>query len=596
LKQHNQTAKLTDEATLEFSQFAVHTTTDSTPSTTTVGGELQKDNGSNNEKNNELTNENIMKLSQLAVHTNSPKPDMYKYVPFTGESEHDTDTESNHEGDDDEDTSSKNEDEDDDDESDLIRYMSDTSDEILKGQESSDINNVDKEEKPQIEGIPNKTDWGDLPPCTKQSTWGNNLPLKSKRRWEDDTDNQQRERNNSPSNIHHRVTYCEWCNKAGVTTKLNGPIKCHQCRESEMKQIQEAEQSKEDGEETTLQEEENKKEEEQHEDTTSDIPPQTPPRRFRQAATAILRMITWEEATDGRVRSGSIRPATLHNNYYSALHEEEGTDIPTRRGRVGVRPELLQYGRIQLQRKRKWNRVHYKRLHLTQNSTTLTTSETERRKRSKVSPSISISKHTTEMTTLTNKVEKTSDSDSSTTIERRAFQMGEPCESNAESAERHREIERNVDKKKKRRDKRRRKLQKRLQMLLEQQLMDDSDKEKESSSTATQTLKQSAITLAMEDINPHELYPNQDKPLRTQPIELLYDTGASITMLPLDYAPAWRNLRPCLHQLTGCFTTEGTYNDLQIGEFHGLIKLDNGEMIRIIIPEAIALPSEMSTT
>ena len=67
-------------------------------------------------------------------------------------------------------------------------------------------------------------------------------------------------------------------------------------------------------------------------------------------------------------------------------------------------------------------------------------------------------------------------------------------------------------------------------------------------------------------------------------------------MLPLDYEPAWRNLRPCLHQLTGCFSKEGTQDNLQIGVFHGLLKLDNEEVVRIIIPEAIALPPGTSTT
>jgi hypothetical protein len=67
-------------------------------------------------------------------------------------------------------------------------------------------------------------------------------------------------------------------------------------------------------------------------------------------------------------------------------------------------------------------------------------------------------------------------------------------------------------------------------------------------------------------------------------------------MLPLDYKPAWTNLRPCLHQLTGCFANEGTADDLQIGEFHGLLKLDNDEVVRLVIPEAIALPPGTSTT
>ena len=35
---------------------------------------------------------------------------------------------------------------------------------------------------------------------------------------------------------------------------------------------------------------------------------------------------------------------------------------------------------------------------------------------------------------------------------------------------------------------------------------------------------------------------------------------------------------------------------MQIGEFHGLLKLDNDEVVRLIMPEAIALPPGTSTT
>ncbi len=33
----------------------------------------------------------------------------------------------------------------------------------------------------------------------------------------------------------------------------------------------------------------------------------------------------------------------------------------------------------------------------------------------------------------------------------------------------------------------------------------------------------------------HSLYENQDKPVQTQQIDILHDTGASITMLPSDF-------------------------------------------------------------
>ena len=41
----------------------------------------------------------------------------------------------------------------------------------------------------------------------------------------------------------------------------------------------------------------------------------------------------------------------------------------------------------------------------------------------------------------------------------------------------------------------------------------------------------------------HGLYDNPDKPLKNEPIQVIYDTGASISMLPADYAAAWANLQ-----------------------------------------------------
>jgi hypothetical protein len=45
----------------------------------------------------------------------------------------------------------------------------------------------------------------------------------------------------------------------------------------------------------------------------------------------------------------------------------------------------------------------------------------------------------------------------------------------------------------------------------------------------------------------HGLYDNSDKLHRDEPIQVIYDTGASISMLPAEYASAWSNLRECLH-------------------------------------------------
>jgi hypothetical protein len=93
----------------------------------------------------------------------------------------------------------------------------------------------------------------------------------------------------------------------------------------------------------------------------------------------------------------------------------------------------------------------------------------------------------------------------------------------------------------------------------------------------------------------HYLYDNPDKPPTPQVIDLIYDTGASISMMPAEYGYAWKNLRDCLHTLTGCFAGQEESN-LQIGEFHGIITLDSGETRRTIIPECIQIPPGMSNT
>jgi hypothetical protein len=94
----------------------------------------------------------------------------------------------------------------------------------------------------------------------------------------------------------------------------------------------------------------------------------------------------------------------------------------------------------------------------------------------------------------------------------------------------------------------------------------------------------------------HYLYSNPDKPPTPQVLDLIYDTGASILMMPAAYTYAWKNLRPCLHTLTeGCFAGQEESN-LQIGEFHGIITLDTGETRRAIIPECVQTPMGVSKT
>jgi hypothetical protein len=91
------------------------------------------------------------------------------------------------------------------------------------------------------------------------------------------------------------------------------------------------------------------------------------------------------------------------------------------------------------------------------------------------------------------------------------------------------------------------------------------------------------------------LYNNPEQIIKSQPLNIIYDTGAAISMLPADYAHAWTNLRQCLHTLTGCFSGHSESN-LMIGEFHGIITLDSQETIRVIIPECIQIPQGLSNT
>jgi hypothetical protein len=93
----------------------------------------------------------------------------------------------------------------------------------------------------------------------------------------------------------------------------------------------------------------------------------------------------------------------------------------------------------------------------------------------------------------------------------------------------------------------------------------------------------------------HYLYDNPDKPPAPHVLDLIYDTGASISMMPAEYSYAWKNLRDCLHTLTGCFAGQEESN-LQIGEFHGIITLDSGETRRVIIPECVQTPKGVSNT
>ena len=49
-------------------------------------------------------------------------------------------------------------------------------------------------------------------------------------------------------------------------------------------------------------------------------------------------------------------------------------------------------------------------------------------------------------------------------------------------------------------------------------------------------------------------------------------------------------------QLSGAFANDTVHSDLQIGEFHAELELDGGEKVRVIIPEAVCVPSTASTS
>jgi hypothetical protein len=109
-------------------------------------------------------------------------------------------------------------------------------------------------------------------------------------------------------------------------------------------------------------------------------------------------------------------------------------------------------------------------------------------------------------------------------------------------------------------------------------------------------IQQNVQTITLDDLNPHRLYPHHDNPLPAQPITVIYDSGASITMLPGAFADSWRNLRPSLMQLSRAFATENQLQtNLSVGEFHAELTLDDGKKIRAIFPEAVSLPPEHNT-
>ncbi len=74
---------------------------------------------------------------------------------------------------------------------------------------------------------------------------------------------------------------------------------------------------------------------------------------------------------------------------------------------------------------------------------------------------------------------------------------------------------------------------------------------------------------------------------------VIMDSGAALSMFSGSDPTAWTNLGPCLYSLTGCFRGE-KHTDLQIGQFHGIVTLDSGEAVRVIIPESVYIPPDIS--
>jgi hypothetical protein len=159
------------------------------------------------------------------------------------------------------------------------------------------------------------------------------------------------------------------------------------------------------------------------------------------------------------------------------------------------------------------------------------------------------------------------DSDCSLDIYFRAYANHRPemGESNAESVMREDAIQQDVDRLKRQRKTKR--------------------EERKINRKATHTNNVQEIKLESSE----NLYPNQNKRVTQTQHDFLYDTGAGLTMISGHPEWAWTNLRNCLYTIGGCFVGT-TLSNLQIGQYHGIITLDSGETVRIVIPEAVQLP------
>ena len=165
-----------------------------------------------------------------------------------------------------------------------------------------------------------------------------------------------------------------------------------------------------------------------------------------------------------------------------------------------------------------------------------------------------------------------SDSDQSTDLYFRAYANHRPemGESNAESVLREEQIKQDIQRMRKE---------------------GKSRKVKKNKRQPTITLHNHVQEISL--TSDYQLYPNQDQCLTTQALPFIYDTGAAISMISSDPLWAWTNLRECMYNIGGCFNGP-TFKDLQMGEYHGVLTLDTGEAVRVIVPEAVQLPGKLS--
>ncbi len=73
-----------------------------------------------------------------------------------------------------------------------------------------------------------------------------------------------------------------------------------------------------------------------------------------------------------------------------------------------------------------------------------------------------------------------------------------------------------------------------------------------------------------------ETLPDNNHNITTHQIDVVFDTGATFSMLPGLFEFAWTELKPCLHTIEGCFKGVGTDKETQMSEFHALFNLVKG--------------------